>query len=500
MKNYNRCILFLILLLLAGCQNFLNVKPRNIKVVQSVEDYRDILASYVQFIKKPNPAYEKVLGEFYLPEFDMSNMCAFYTGESKYDMTNETYFDSKRGELTEIAVQAYSWLRPRNFIWEKNYTFLGPINLIINGVSEEIEGDPETRNYVKGEALVWRAYAYYKLLQFYAPMDGDEYGIPIYLKPYENVGTAQPERETQTTVYRRIITDCEEALALLEKTPKKSWNLAYDKNFIHSLLADVYSFKALSAAREDGDWEKVEKYTSSVLETKSFNGRDVEAFKAIFDCSPETGLQTLSSREFTLRIIDGSNSQMIDFKNAYTQGEELRSVADGIADATWYARYKDDDIRKEAWFKEADGVILNNKYNLWGTNGKPISGGCIMPFRTADMYLLKAEALYRLGRESEAKVVLNDFKAGRYLDVEGSYTESDFWQELLKERKLEFYQENDVLWLDMKRMGITVERKINGQNHVLKSNDFRYCLPIPLEEIAVNENIEQTPGWENVIF
>ena len=65
----------------------------------------------------------------------------------------------------------------------------------------------------------------------------------------------------------------------------------------------------------------------------------VEAFKAIFDCSPETGLQTLSSREFTLRIIDGSNSQMIDFKNAYTQGEELRSVADGIADATWYARY-----------------------------------------------------------------------------------------------------------------------------------------------------------------
>ena len=74
------------------------------------------------------------------------------------------------------------------------------------------------------------------------------------------------------------------------------------------------------------------------------------------------------------------------------------------------------------------------------------------------------------------------------------------WQELLKERKLEFYQENDVLWLDMKRMGITVERKINGQNHVLKSNDFRYCLPIPLEEIAVNENIEQTPGWENVIF
>lgn len=69
-------------------------------------------------------------------------------------------------------------------------------------------------------------------------MDGDEYGIPIYLKPYENVGTAQPERETQTTVYRRIITDCEEALALLEKTPKKSWNLAYDKNFIHSLLAE----------------------------------------------------------------------------------------------------------------------------------------------------------------------------------------------------------------------------------------------------------------------
>ena len=72
-----------------------------------------------------------------------------------------------------------------------------------------------------------------------------------------------------------------------------------------------------------------------------------------------------------------------------------------------------------------------------------------MLFRTAETQLIKAEALCRLGKTTEAKEALNKFKQGRYLDIEGSYTESDLLNEILKERKLEFYHEQDVWWLDM---------------------------------------------------
>lgn len=127
-------------------------------------------------------------------------------------------------------------------------------------------------------------------------------------------------------------------------------------------------------------------------------------------------------------------------------------------------------------------------------------GGALMPFRLADMYLLKAEALMRMNREGDAKAVLEEFKGHRYSDVAASYTESNLLDEILKERKLEFYQENDCWWLDMKRLGIQMEREVNGVTYVLTPDDFRYCFPIPSSELENNINMVQTPGWENVFI
>lgn len=507
MKRLYIIITLASLFTLQACQNFLDVKPKNVKVVSTIEDYRDILASYMRLLKTVDPDQQPVLGdEFNYPLFDVAEAFSVYTGEARLLNSNPALFDPNLGRYTKEAVNRCTWMLPNQKAWERYYSFLGPINMIIGGL-EEVGGDNENlRNYVKGEALVWRAFAYFKLLQYYAPYKNDKYGVPVYLKPYEDPASAMPERKSQKEVYAQILKDCSEAGALLEMTPTVSWNCAYNADFLNAMMASVYTYKAMSAAKEEGDWKKAEQHAGAVTAYRKLSN-DAENLRAMFNCDPKLGgVKAFTNDEFTLRIVDGSNGNLLAFKQAY--GNEvfipLFTTVDQTADLDFYDRYKDDDIRKGVYFEEnaMDGTIENDKYNLFTPDFESftVNGGVLMPFRLAEMYLIQAEALVRQGKDGEARTVLDEFKSGRYADVAASYTEAELLDEILKERELEFFHENDFRWLDMKRLGIRVERVINGTAYVLEPDDFRYCLPIPKDEMKNNLKMVQTPGWDKVYF
>ncbi|MFR4036534.1 MAG: RagB/SusD family nutrient uptake outer membrane protein [Butyricimonas faecalis] len=60
-----------------------------------------------------------------------------------------------------------SWMGTNDNCWNRYYSFLGPINMIIEGIKTADGDDERLRDYVQGEALVWRAYSYFKLLQYF---------------------------------------------------------------------------------------------------------------------------------------------------------------------------------------------------------------------------------------------------------------------------------------------------------------------------------------------
>lgn len=482
-----------------GCQKFLDLKPENIQVVSKVEDYRDLLASYMRLVKAVNGDQYPVLGGYYInPYFDVAAMFAYRSGELSINPSSSAYYDAARGEFKQSAVNIMTWMdtEESGYCWDQYFSFLGPINLIIGGI-DDLEGDDRMRDYVKGEALVWRAYSYFKLLQYFSPYQGNAYGIPIYLKPYEDPGNAMPERKTQTEVYQQILADCQEVFHLLERTPTTTWNYAYQELFLHQMLASVYCYKAMGAAAEDTDWENALLHANEAMKGRSFV-RDQATFKQMFNCYNP---QIFEHDEFNLRMVDGSNRQICNFLYTYYQ-PSLTMQAVATVDPAFFAKYKADDVRRAAYFVDQyNGTYKYDKYNIsvnfYARYGFPV-GGVIMPYRAAENQLIKAEALCRLGRAGEAREALNFFKAGRYLDVEGSYTESDLLAEILKERKLEFYHEGDICWLDMKRTGERVERIVNGVVHVLQPDDFRYCFPIPKTEMKVNKNMVQNPGWNEI--
>ena len=485
-----------------SCDKFLDLKPENIKVVSTVEDYRDLLASYMRYLKTPNRTQMEVLGSTNCyPPLNCGQYFVYRTGELEPNTNvSSGYYDITLGEYTTAGEELLNWQESADNLWNKYYSFLGPVNTIIGGI-ETAEGDDERlRDYVKGEALVWRAYSYFKLLQYYSPYKtGNEYGIPVFLKPYEDPGNAMPVRETQTTVYKQIFSDCDEVLELLKRTSSTRWNCAYEPCFVHSMLAHIYWYKAMSVAAEETDWQNALEHAEQALTGRSFV-RDSATYATMFDA---TAGEEFTNDEFNIRLIDGTNGQLVSSSGARYYQRSSTSYISPYPSDDFYLLFRDDDVRRLTYFrKQVDGTVKYDKYNL-SANTNPFAelrppGGIIMLFRTAEVQLIKTEALYRLGREGEAKEALDFFKQGRYLDVEGSYTESDLLEEILKERKLEFYHEQDMWWLDMKRLGTRMERVVNGTLYVLEPDDWRYCFPIPQSEMEVNRNMVQNPGWDEV--
>lgn len=499
MKKILLCCCIILHVLLQGCDKFLDLKPENIKVVSTIEDYRDILASYMKYLKTPNGSQIPVLGSYSCnPVFDLANYFAYRTGELTPSKRMPTYYDVTIGEYTTTGVKRLTWMETADNLWRQYYSFLGPINLVINGIESAEGSDERLRDYVKGEALVWRVYSYFKLLQWFSPYKNNEYGIPIYLQPYEDVGNVMPERKTQAEVYEQLLSDSREILELMERTPSTNWNSAYEPAFVHGMLASIYWYKALSAAAEDSDWENALKHAEEAMRGREFV-RDSVMYAAMFDANAQ---EQFTSSEFNLRLIDGSNAWIANFLGKYYQPFTVGYQAEAEPEADFYASFKWDDVRKLTYFRtRMDGRIAFDKYNLsanFMADYGMAKGAIVMFFRTANSQLIKAEALFRLGRDGEAKEALDFFKKGRYLDVAGSYTESDLLDEILKERKLEFYHEQDMWWLDMKRLGTRMERVVNGTLYVLEPDDWRYCFPIPQSEMEVNRNMVQNPGWDEV--
>ena len=127
-------------------------------------------------------------------------------------------------------------------------------------------------------------------------------------------------------------------------------------------------------------------------------------------------------------------------------------------------------------------------------------------FRTAEAYLIKAEAEAYLGHENEARRLLNELRAHRFATA-ASYQITSSGQALVKdireERRLELALEG-TRWFDLRRYSVCEKypeskeiahtytlykrrfRPGESRRYVLQPNDPAYTLPIPNEVIEFN--------------
>lgn len=328
-------------------------------------------------------------------------------------------------------------------------------------------------------------------------------GIPVFLETHVDAAHANLERKTQTEGYMQVIKDCEEGLHLLSRThTRKSWNFAYKTSAFHALLAAVYHYKAMSGAAEDTDWENAEKHATAAMKGRRLTS-DPRILQDMFDlCEPKY----FEHDEFDLRIVKpkGSGQRVFGYFAEMYGGQPVDNYyRHWLAVPEIYVLYSDNDIRKRVYFTTESPYsrgCCNNKYRQ--SDFRRWSGGGIcMPFRLAELYLIKAEALVKQERIAEAKKLMEEFVAARYTSaIDIPANKEGLLKMLYAERKREFLHEWDVNFLDMKRLQISHRRNIRGVDFIIEGDAFQYTFPIPFEEIENNPNIrENNPGWDIIV-
>ena len=465
--------------LLSSCQNYLDLKPKNQTVVGTLEDVKLMMSSYLFSLTSSDgyPIYFNGVAMHFPYNRDAIASFTMYSDDLDMRRAIENSYGRKYEkeyyESTDWKSSIFS-----ETIWNNFYLHIGYMNSVMKSLGELL-GSYEQSDFekIKGEALTIRAFYIFKLLQLFAPYDNNELGIPLNLDPEVIEGT---KRLSQQEVYKRIIGDLTEALNY--ETANDTWNVFYNKDIIHALLAQVYTFKAESAAKEEKDWEEAEKHSDYIVQRYQL-AQTADELKSVIRPGA-AGVIKNPHCLLTLGwdITPRSNSYSFWGLPQYGTGQ--------VVSPDLLATYTPGDYRPGLYFyvSEEDGVMYQKfEYVTWTLSDY------ITLFRVADMYLICAEANTRLNRP-KGKELLETFKKSRITGFT-TYNGNDVLDEIIRERRKEFCGEYDMRWLDMKRLKMAVsregidEKSQQVKTYKLESNDYRYALKIPIESELVYNKI-----------
>ncbi len=482
MKKYIRLISILLVLGVTSCKEFLNVTPKNVISMEDLQSVKQALSGFLNGMPADGDGYSF---EIPRPPFGrLSEYKAMMLYTSEWDLS--TLALDNEGMTVEDVEQADWRSENTQGYWNKYYKPIGFMNLILYE-AETASGDEDMRDYIMGEAYTMRAYCFFKLVQYFAPYDNNELGIPVCLESYDDFENVDLSRKSQTAVYAQILSDLHEAEIRLARTPmRKEFNRMYDLPVVNRLLAEVYHFKALSPAAEADDWENAILYAS-----KETEGAELESNpdKLLDLFNPDNWNSKVSTNEAALRITTSSSDGMDNgalFRGLYISNDFVNT----------HFPASEGDIRSDYYFMSVGDKIRLDKYATYSWYAT--FGNVFVGFRLSEAFLIQAEAMAMTDQLDKAKVILERFKEARYT---GTYTipsdKEELLQDIYRERRKEFVGEGDYVWMDMKRLGLKAERTIDGKTYTLNgAGDYRYTFPIPTRELENNKFINQNPVWQ----
>lgn len=489
MRKFIYLISFLLVLGVASCKEFLNVTPKNVISMEDLQSIKQALSSFLYGMPAEGDGYGKMMRNPFSRFYEDIPMIS-YTRE--WDLSLLAADDA--GMTVEDVEQADWRSESTQGFWRRYYEPIGLMNLYIHE-AKTAAGEEDMRDYVMGEAYVVRAYSFFKLVQYFAPYDNNELGIPLCLNSYDDFEDVDLSRAPQTKVYAQILSDLHEAEIRLERTPmRSSFNRMYDPHVVNRLFAQVYLFKALSPAAEADDWKNAILYAS-----KETDGAELEKnpdnLSTLFNAEKQNS--AVANTEAALRIRFGGTAMAnnVLYKSLLIDEEFLST----------HFPDSEGDIRYEYSFYKRSvnvpgvGVQQREYFDKYATYSWGATyGNIFIGFRLAEAFLIQAEALVMTDQLDEAKAILERFKEARYTGTYTTPSDKDgLLQDIYRERRKEFIGEEDYNWMDMKRLGVKTERTIMGQTYTLNGvGDYRYTFPIPTSELENNKHLKQNPVWQ----
>ena len=431
MKNILKYIFFASVAVTAvSCDHYLDVEPVGKVIPETLTDYRAVMTRgySITAIHKALSAIRA--DELVLDEFN--DNATFYRDHYIWKDVNP-----------DKTTNSFPYAALYNRIF---YT-----NVIINEASAKLAPSAE-KDQLIGEAYALRALTYFDLLNIFskpynAATAATDKGVPLALKiDLEQAYVPQ----SVAVIYDQILSDNEEAKKLLNlDTQTTGINYRFSKAALYAMESRIFLYrkewaKAIAAA------DKAMTYKSALI-----NLNTTAALPNLYN-GPES---ILALEDPFFNLLKGTSYAAPTLTGVYDKTNDLRF----------------------ALYYQASGSRFRFK------KGGDIAQKCT--FRTAELYLTKAEASAQLSDLPTARTTLITFIKNRYNATAfntlstsiAAMTQTQLLDFVAQERQREFAVEGHR-WFDLRR---TTQQQINhtfnDQDYTLIENDPRYTLPFPLD-------------------
>lgn len=358
--------------------------------------------------------------------------------------------------------------------WYYYYMLIGNANAIILNI-DNAKGAEAERQFIKAQALSFRAYSYMMLLQIYSVRwsdsnNGSADGVVLRL----DTSTDEMPLSTMADCYKQIYDDLDEAIRLYTES-----GLAPDSKDNYSPNIDMayatYARAALNRqdyataldkaakARENHPLMSNEEYQSG------FNTPNKEWIWSCYGSADET----LFYYSYFANMAYNSSASMVRNyprcinKDVYDKIPETDLRRGMFLDPKDYSYTKSTGVAgKEltAYARTLYPAIYSTAkvyaYMQFKVSSTTQPGvGHLNNFRSAEMYLIEAEANYFLKNEKAAQASLNALTkdSGRDKEYNCTATGTALLDEIKLYRKIELFGEG-FNWFDLKRWGDTLNR------------------------------------------
>jgi hypothetical protein len=400
-------------------------------------------------------------------------------------------------------IGTYQWLAHRTvnaatdaYMYSFYYQIISNANLIINNV-DAAEGTTAEKNAIKGQALTYRAWSYFKLVQMFgkrydaSAKPNAQLGVPLVLT---NTTEGQP-RATVEDVYTQINKDLAEAITALT-----GYNRGADKSQLDASVAK--GIKARVALTMQ-DWATAAQLAVEARTGYSLmsNAQYLQGFNNFSNPEWMWGSHQISDQQQFFASFFAFMSVNFNSTNIRTNPKAINSVL--------YNLISSSDIRKQLWDESGTNTAfpippsgvrkpyMNRKF-LAADAG--LSIGDVPYLRVAEMYLIEAEARARMGGQDaaaqEALFILVKNRDPNY--VKSSATGATLINEILIHRRIELWGEG-FRFLDLKRLNMPLDRtNANHQQSIanvltVPAGDVRWEFVFPQAEINANPALVQNP-------
>ncbi|MDR3137287.1 MAG: RagB/SusD family nutrient uptake outer membrane protein [Tannerellaceae bacterium] len=426
-------------------------------------------------------------------------------GEPGYIVSRESLGDDMTWKTNTWHMTTHAWQAHRSatnsvvsFPWQYYYYWILGANFVLENLPPFEETNPDLHDGLKGEALCFRAFAHFNLVQLYAKRfaageANDNPGIPYRLSS-ETVPLA---RHTVAEVYEFINQDLDEAIIRLENYAPEDAPSADRRT--HFTIETALALKARVALAQQ-DYATAADASSKALAQAKVQGYQLMQGNELFH-----GFATMGNdvKEMLWGALT-KKDQTVYFYSFYAYmswnfgATAVRQGVKAISLDT-YDKLSPTDLRRQWWDPEgsSNGLPATSYIPYPGqvrkfraeSTGDPV--GHFPYVRIAELYLVQAEALARQGLDAEAQTVLTEFALTRDPEYQASNTGAALIEEIMTQRRIELWGEG-FRWFDLKRLNLPLDRK--GSNFdvafcgllEVPAGDARWQYAIPQKELDAN--------------